>query len=445
MKKMWSVAITAVLMAGMFMSGCANTSEKESVQGQDSKTISHSEDGSGQALEENEKVVIDFQQFSASSESNLAALQKMIDLYTASNPNVEVKLQTIPFNGYTDAMMAKVAAGQAPDVYELPIEYFSGFAGKDVLLDLSDMIGEAGIDTSVYNPAALEAFSMNGKQYGLPNSFSNVMLFYNKDLFDQAGVGYPTIDWTWDDVLEAARAIRSLDENVFGYYSPIAYKALYRMTAQNGGSLLNEDATAFNMTDPKVIETVEYMTDMVTEYNVMPTEAQMGGIRDWDLFAAGRLGMLVTGVWAIPDFAKNCDFNWDVEVEPGNVQKATSFFSNAYVIDKNSEVAEAALDFINFITSDPEVAKIRVEAAWELPPVTTEEVVEAYTSQTPPENRASVFEALDYMVVQPSLEQQTLIEDIVAKHLGTITTGAADVSSAMEACQKELEEKITFE
>ena len=64
---------------------------------------------------------------------------------------------------------------------------------------------------------------MDGKQYGVPGNFSNVVLIYNKDLFDQAQIEYPNDDWTWDDALKAAGAIRALDENTYGIYQPITF------------------------------------------------------------------------------------------------------------------------------------------------------------------------------------------------------------------------------
>lgn len=96
-------------------------------------------------------------------------------------------------------MQTRVAGGTAPDCYELNIENFAAYANKGLLAEIS------GVDVSGLNDTALNAFCVNGKQYGLPESFSNVVLIYNKDLFDQAGVAYPTNDWTQDDVQAAAK------------------------------------------------------------------------------------------------------------------------------------------------------------------------------------------------------------------------------------------------
>ena len=97
------------------------------------------------------------------------------------------------------------------------------YANKGALAELT------GIDTSGYDETALSAFNVDGKQYGVPGNFSNVVLIYNKDLFDQAQIDYPNDDWTWDDALKAAEAIRALDENTYGIYQPITFNEFFKM------------------------------------------------------------------------------------------------------------------------------------------------------------------------------------------------------------------------
>ena len=87
-------------------------------------------------------------------------------------------------------MQTRVAGGTAPDCYELNIENFASYANKGVLAEITD------VDLSSLDETALSAFNVDGKQYGLPGNFSNVVLVYNKDLFDQAGIDYPNEDWT---------------------------------------------------------------------------------------------------------------------------------------------------------------------------------------------------------------------------------------------------------
>jgi multiple sugar transport system substrate-binding protein len=387
------------------------------------------------------KTTLAFDQFSGSGD-NEVYLKQMIDLYTSANPNVSIRLQSYGFEDYFMQLTAKVSAGRAPDVFELNYENFVAYAKNDSLLPLDDIIDSGGIDTSIYNKMALSAFNANGKQYGLPNSFSNVVLIYNKNLFDRAGVAYPTDDWTWTDAMTAAKAIRALGSNIFGYYQPLSFTEFYKTAAQNNGSFLSDDGNRFIINTPANVETVEYLVDLQRGSNVMPTMEQLGGMGDWDLFKAGRLGMIVTGIWAFPDFTRDCEFDWDIAVEPGNKKKATHFFSNGYVINKSSPAALEAAKFIAFISSNPAAVKIRLDAAWELPPVVDDTIIAAYKAQTPPNNREAVYKSLDYLVTPPVITQFSQLQDIVAKHLNEAASGSVSPAQALSHMEAELARTI---
>jgi multiple sugar transport system substrate-binding protein len=387
------------------------------------------------------KTVITFDQFSGSGD-NEVYLKQMIDRYTAANPQVEIKMQSYGYNDYFMQLTAKIAAGQAADVFELNYENFVAYAGRGSLLPLDDLITQAGIDTSIYNAKALQAFNAKGRQYGVPNSFSNVVLFYNKALFDRAGIAYPTDDWTWADALSAAKKIRALEPNVFGYYHPLSFTEFYKTAVQNGGSLLSADGKQFTINTPSNVETVSYLVGLQRDSNVMPTPEQLAGMGDWDLFKSGRLGMIVTGIWAFPDFTRDCDFAWDIVVEPGSRQKATHFFSNGYAINpKTANPAEAA-KFIAFISSNREAARIRVDAGWELPPVIDSAVITQYKAITPPSNREAVFKSLDYLVTPPVITQFTQLQDIVAKHLNEAAAGRVTPAKALADMEAECKRVI---
>lgn len=424
-------AVSAMACAAVLLSGCgSNTTEKSAGKPADPQMEKN-------AVKADEAVTIRLDQFSGSGASE-EALKKMIAKFNEQYPNVKVELQSFGYDDYFTQLQSKIVGGSAADVFELNFENFVAYASEDVLLDMGDLIG----DTSGFNQTALEAFQYDGKQFGIPNSFSNVVLIYNKDLFDKAGVSYPTDDWTWTEMLEAAKKIRALSADTYGLYRPLSFHEFYKGVKQNGGSLLSEDGKNFTVNLPQNVETLEIMSDWVTGSNVMPSDAQMGGMGDWDLFKSGRLGMIVTGIWAFGDFTDNCDFAWDVAVEPGNTAKATHFFSNAYVVNKESAHPGAAAAFAAFLAGSKEAAQIRVDASWELPPVTYQDVLDSYLKVTPPENREAVFKSLDYLVTPPVVKQQSEMQEIISKHLNNAVSGNVSAKDALDACQAELEQKI---
>ncbi len=341
---------------------------------------------SAEVQTDGESVSITFCNFNASGGKE-ETLQKMYEEFQKEYPNITVDIETIGYSDYFTQMQTRVAGGTAPDCYELNIENFAAYASKGVLAEIS------GVDFSGINQTALNAFYVDGKQYGVPGCFSNVLLFYNKDLFDQAGIGYPTNDWTWDDAQKAAEAIRALGDDTYGIYAPITYNEFFKVAAQYGGGLLNEDKTEFTVNTKENLAAAEMMVNRVVQSNVQPTEEQMGGMGDWDLFMSGKLGMIPTGIWAFGKFTDGCSFPWDICVEPGGTQKATHFFSNAFVVNADSEKKEAASTWITWLASSPAAAKLRIDAGWDLPAITDESVLSTYLDITPPDNRQAAYDS----------------------------------------------------
>ncbi len=391
--------------------------------------------------ESSDTINLKMEQYSATNSNDSGpALDKMIEEFEAQNPNIKVELQTIGYNDYFTQLQSKVVGGNAADVFELNFENFVSYASQETLAQLDNELG----DTSGFNKTALNAFIYDEKQYGIPNSFSNVLLFYNAELFDKAGLDYPTSDWTWDDIEKAGAKIRALSDDTFGFYRPLTFHEFYKAAAQSGSSLMNDDYSKFSVNTETNIEVATRMVAWQNESNIMPTDAQMGGMGDWDLFKSGRLGMLVTGIWAFNDFSNNCTFPWDVVVEPGNTQKASHFFSNAYVVSETSKNKEAAVKLAKFLAGSKEAAKIRVEAAWELPPVEYSDVLEQYLTTTPPNNKQAVFDSLNCLVTPPVVQQQAEMTAIIGDYLSMIVYNKMDARTALNECQKELEEKISL-
>lgn len=434
-RKLISLLLTGVLAVSM-LAGCRKTENSNTSQSQTTETASTEETDTQETVDltntkaPEENVEITYANFNASG-GNEETLQKMYEAFHEEYPNITVNIETIGYNDYFTQMQVRVAGGTAPDCYELNIENFAAYTNKGVLAELT------GIDVSGYNETALNAFAVNGKQYGVPGNFSNVVLIYNKDLFDQAGVSYPTNDWTWDDAMEACNTISALGDDIYGIYQPITFNEFFKVAAQYGGSVLNVDKTEFTINSEENLKAATMMISKVTDTNVQPTEAQMGGMGDWDLFESGRLGMIPTGIWAFNTFADACNFNWDICVEPGGIQKATHFFSNALVVNAASDKKEAAATWINWLASSDTAAQMRIEAGWDLPAINNEEVLSGYLKLTPPENRQAVFDSLNYLTVAPIIEDYSLMSDIITDKLSLAATGEITVQDALDQAQEE--------
>jgi len=439
MKKLTIIVLVMLLLVASAFAGCTKTEETPSVaEATESGTTSENE------VAVTEPVTIKFMTFSANPESGIS-LDGIKAEFEAQNPNITVEIETLGYNDYFTALQTKFLGKDAPDCFETNFENFVAYADQGLLANLEDSIASSGIDLSILNQETVKAFNLDDTQYGLPYSFSNVVLIYNKELFDQAGLDYPTSDWTWDDVDEAGAVIRALGEDIYGYYQPIQFYEFFKAVAQNGGSILNEDKTAFVVNSPQNVETLEHMMARINDTNIMPTEVQMGGMGDWDLFLSGRLGMLINGVWAFPTFTEQAEFEWDIAVEPGNTQKATHFFANGLAVYAESEKQEAAFKWISFLSSSEEMAQFRLDNNWELSPSLYEGILDEYTKVTPPENKEAVFESLNYLITTPAIVEFSMTADIIGQQLSAAASGEKTAQEALDDAQAELESKITLD
>lgn len=379
---------------------------------------------------------INYFTFSAAPD-HLEDLDLIIQEFQAQNPGIEVVVETAPFADYFTLLQADISGGAAPDVFELNYENFVTFAANNVLLDIS---GSISADAPYY-PRALEAFQYDGKQYALPESFSDVLLFYNADLFDAAGLDYPAADWTWTEAIEAAKAIRALGDDTWGLFSPIQFWEFYKKAAQQGEcEFFNEDMTESTLNSAGCVEALALMKSF-TDEGVMPTAAQLSGVSDSELFLSGKLGMLVTGIWMFGAFA-DAPFTWDIQLEPGINQKAHHFFANGVAVSATTEKAEAAAAWAEFLTSSEIAATVRVESGWELPALNKPEYFEAYLTQTPPANRAAVFAALESPVTPPVIVRQNEMQDAVNALLTQVADGTLSPQEALDQAKAELDALI---
>jgi multiple sugar transport system substrate-binding protein len=383
-----------------------------------------------------EPVTITYFTFSAAPDQ-LGTLDQMIAAFQTQNPNITVKVETAPFDQYFTKLQTLIAGGTAPDVFELNYENFVSYASKGVLMDLTPLANAEPGFTDRFYPRAYEAFSLQGKQYGLPQSFSNVVLFYNKELFDAAGLSYPDPSWTWKEELEAAQKLTNPETGVWGSFSPVQFWEFYKTAAQSGCGVF-DSAGNVTINQPGCVESLTWMVDKINTYKIAPTDADMGGVSDGDLFKQGKIAMLRTGIWMFSSFA-DAPFEWDIALEPGNTQKAHHFFANAVAISKDTKQADAAWKWAQFFTSSSEAGALRVAASWELPALNDQSLFNDWLSQTPPASRQVVFDALDTLVTPPVIEKQSQMQDAVGKLLEEAKAGTLTPQEALDQAKIEIE------
>ncbi|MBA8815817.1 multiple sugar transport system substrate-binding protein [Microbacterium halimionae] len=360
-----------------------------------------------------------------SNGGNEANLQKIIDAFEAENDSVTVEVTTLPYADYFTALQTDLAGGTVSDVFDIEFANYAAYQESGVLAPIE------GVDTSIYQSTLADAYATDGTQYALPSSFSNVVLFYNADLFDAAGIEYPTSEWNWEDEQAAAEKLTDAAAGVWGDYQPISYNEFYKTVAQAGGEFLSADGSSVEFNSPEGVAAAEWLIGK--SGTTMPTAEQGAGTPDFDstLFADGKLGMWHTGIWMFGSLA-DTTFTWDVAVEPGDSQHASALFSNGVAISAGSKNIEAATTFADFLTSSQTTVDVRLDAGWELPPIADQAALEPYLEKTPPTNRQAVFDSLEEVALAPSIgEGQAEMQDIVTEELTEAAAGRKSVEQAL--------------
>ncbi|MEV4546290.1 ABC transporter substrate-binding protein [Micromonospora echinaurantiaca] len=391
------------------------------------------QDASGDGTNDEATGTITYLTFSAAPD-HLKDLDAIKAEFEKQNPGITVQVQTAAYDDYFTKLQTALAGGTAPDTFELNYENFVTYARAGALLPLDEKAkADKDYDASRLYPKARESFQFKGKLYAVPSTFSDVVLFYNKKLFDAAGVAYPTADWTWADERAAAQKLTNKPKGIYGDYQPVTFHEFYKALAQNGGSFLSEDGKKATFNDAKGLEAAQWL--LSKPGNVQPTVAEIGGKADYDtaLFTSGKLAMWHNGIWQISKLAGTAGLDFDIVTEPGNTQKANAVFMNATAVSAKTKKATAAWKWARFLGTSQKAVETRLASNWELPAVNDQAAFDSYLKKTPPTNRKAVFDALSDIALPPVLDaQQSKMQDIVTQALEKAASGQATPQQALD-------------
>ena len=291
-----------------------------------------------------------------------AGIQEICNDWTAQG-NPEVKVEVVDWDNYWTLLEAGASGGQLPDVFWMHSDYAQIYMENDVLLDLTDYIANDGIDLGIYYPDITAIYQSNGKTYALPKDHDTIALLYNKALFDEAGVDYPTNDWTYEDMYEAAKAItEKTADDTYGVALNTSndQDGWYNYVYSYGGNIVNTEKTDTAIDSAEGKAGMEMVRKMLTVATPQAVVAESGTD---SLFQSGKVGMITQGSWMINSFytAENsadyawaeipyCDRNGDGQCQ--TEERWTCYNGLGWAAAANSANADAAASLIEYLCSE---------------------------------------------------------------------------------------------
>ena len=227
--------------------------------------------------------------------------QQCKEEFEAANPDVTIILEPTAWGEYWTKLEAAATGGSIADVFHMNGVNITKYADGGILLPLDDYIAGSVIDVANYPAAMTDMYNFNGTQYGLAMDYDTIGLWYNKALFDKAGIGYPTEEWTWDDLKAAAEAITGIEEGVYGIAAGYSDQAgFYNTCFAEGGWFV--DGENFGFDEPGTRAGIQCWIDLM-EAGYSPSEASLEETADYLQFMAGKLGMAFAGDWQVQFFS----------------------------------------------------------------------------------------------------------------------------------------------
>jgi len=379
--------------------------------------------------------------------AELEVWNQIVADFHQSNPNITVNVEVSDWDSYWTKLKTLLSAETPPDVFAIDAPLYLDYQTRGVLLNLQPYLDKNPAMLQGVYPQTLEAYKTPDGMYGLPRDFQTIVLFYNKDMFDAAGVAYPTVDWTYDDLRNAAKQLTKdansdgkLDQ--FGFYSDLWDMELIWSEAiwAYGGDVISADHTQTLIGEPKAREAWQLFNDMMFVDKSWP-DANTAGEYGGDPFLAGVAAMTTIGHWVVPGYAE-VSFKWDVAPMPkGPAGQATSVNSAGFVVAKASKNPDASFEFLKYVLSEPAQKRL-AELGFACPVLKDVAESDTFLKQSTPINHQVFLDSLSFAHMKPVFKGYDEWSSTIGDGMATIWTGEAELSSTLDEVVKTANEVL---
>lgn len=362
------------------------------------------------------------------------AVEALVERFNESQDEVFVEMTIMPWDSLYQTLLGALSTNEGPDLIGVNYNYVPVYASSGYVSDLSDYIGEGNLDPQNWPEALVQQLQYEDTFYAVPVNFATLMMYYNRDLFEEAGLDPDNPPQTWDEWIEALRLLT--DEDTYG----IAIGE--RQTIPNwpillwgsGGDVIIDGESA--LANPETIEALEIWGGLVRDEAISPFG--LTGAEADQLFQSGRAAMGITGPWMVNGFLE-AGVNFDVAPIPeGPAGPVTLADTVVFMVNANTENKDAAVQFMDFWNSRESQLFWSQETGFPPARLDLAEDPELFEANEWAAKFASVVPySRFYLGDQPNYVQ--IDNDIFVPMIQSITQGVATVEEAAQAADAQLD------
>ena len=232
---------------------------------------------------------------------------------------VKVNVEVVDWDNYWTLLEAGAFGGEMPDVFWMHSNYAQKYMENDLLLNLDDYIAnDDAIDLANYYPDIVKLYQRSdGVTFAVPKDYDTIALWYNKAMFDEAGLEYPDNTWTWEKMHEVGSQLNKPEENKYGMVgnTDANQEGYYNTIYSYGGYVISDDHKKSGYDDPKTLEAMEMYAQLIKD--CMAPQSILAETGNANMFLSNTAAMGMFGSWYVSSFVEMPDaVNWGIAELP---------------------------------------------------------------------------------------------------------------------------------
>ena len=306
-KKLIALSLCLAMLAGT-AAGCSSGGDTASTGGGTASTASETGGEEGGSAE---PTTLTFWNGFTSTDGDV--LTEIVDRYNGENDKgITIEMDIMTWDVFNEKLPAAISAGQAPDFVLCSTGYYPSYVNAGSFQDLSDYFDRDGNSRDDFDTAVLEGLTYGDDLIGIPFQVVTHYLFWDKDLFEAAGLDPESPPTNWDEIKEYAGKLTDASKNQFGWLIPTDNNVVAQYTMYAfGGDFTDESGTTATLNSPENVEAFEWMYDVYVNMKASPLDS------DDNTYISGQLGMFINGPWIINGLREN-EINFGVTAVPMN-------------------------------------------------------------------------------------------------------------------------------